>query len=270
MEKAIEYYLKGDEIAPQNTIFNLNLGETYLMLREYEKAEEYFKKYIVMGGTHESGLVDDVHLHLLWENGNERSKQALNEMRTLTGGRPSSFLMFNQMRVELIAGNYDAAIDALSSEPFDSIDHQFIFRPKELLYAMIYDAMKNTEMADRYYDEARVRLDARISNTPNDSRCHSSLGIALAGLGRKEESIQEGKRAVEIMPITKDFYRGIFILEDLARIYTMVGEYGKAIEILDQLLTMPGVISVNLLRKDPAWEKLWDRDEFNKMLNDHP
>jgi serine/threonine-protein kinase len=269
MEKAIEYYLKGDEIAPQNTIFNLNLGETYLMLREYEKAEEYFKKYMLMGGTHEGGLVDDVHLHLLWEKGNERSRQALREMRTLAGGRSSSILMFYQMRIELMDGNYDAAIDALLSEPFDSFDHQFIFRPKELLYAEAYDAMKNTEMAEHYYDEARVLLEARIANSPIDSRYHSSLGIALAGLGSKEEAIHEGKRAVEIMPFTKDFYRGIFILEDLARIYTMVGEYGKAIEILDQLLTNPGVISVNLLRKDPAWEKLWDRDEFNKMLSNH-
>ena len=47
------------------------------------------------------------------------------------------------------------------------------------------------------------------------------------------------------------------------------GDIDKAIEILDQLLTMPGVISVNLLRKDPAWEKLWDRDEFNKLLSDY-
>jgi hypothetical protein len=71
------------------------------------------------------------------------------------------------------------------------------------------------------------------------------------------------------MPITKDFFRGIFRLEDLARIYTMLGEYDKAIEILDQLLSKPGLISVNLLKKDPAWEKLWNRDEFKKMLNDH-
>ena len=130
--------------------------------------------------------------------------------------------------------------------------------------------MKNIELADRYYDTARTLLQEKITDSPSDSRCYSALGIALAGLGRKEEAIKQGKVAVDIMPITKDFYRGIFRLEDLARIYIMVGEYGSAIEILDQLLTMPGVISANLLRKDPTWENLWDRDEFNKMLNDHP
>ena len=85
----------------------------------------------------------------------------------------------------------------------------------------------------------------------------------------KPEAIQAGQRGVDLMPITKDFYRGIFRLEDLARIYTMVEEYDKALEILDRLLSKPGLISVNLLKKDPAWEKLWDLPAFSMMLDKH-
>jgi serine/threonine-protein kinase len=268
MEKALEYFIKADELSPQNKIFNLELAETYLLLRKYEKAEEYFKKYVLMGGTHEADWIDNVYLHLLWENGNERSRHALKEMRALAS-RPNGVLMLHQTRIELIDGNYESAIDVLTSEPYKSVDDVFIFRPKELLYAEVYDVMNNIELADRYYDSARILLETKITDSPSDSRCYSSLGIALAGLGRKDEAIQQGKTAVDLMPITKDFYRGIFRLEDLARIYTMVGEYASAIEILNQLLTMPGVISVNLLKKDPTWKNLWNRDEFNKMLNDH-
>jgi serine/threonine-protein kinase len=268
MDKALEYFIKADELSPQNKIFNLELAETYLLLRKYEKAEEYFKRYVLLGGTHEPNWIDDVYLHLLWENGNERSRHALKEMRALAS-RPNGVLMLHQTRIELIDGNYETAIDALTLEPYNSVDDVFIFRPKELLYAEIYDAMNKIELADQYYDAARILLQEKITDSPSDSRCYSSLGIALAGLGRKEEAIKQGKVAVDIMPITKDFYRGIFLLEDLARIYTMVGEYGFAIDILDQLLTMPGVISVNLLRKDPTWQNLWERDEFNKMLDKH-
>ena len=73
-----------------------------------------------------------------------------------------------------------------------------------------------------------------------------------------------------LMPIEKDFYRGIFRLEDMARIYTMIGEYELAVKQLDQLLSMPGLISVNLLKKDPVWEALWDRPEFVRLLEDYP
>jgi tetratricopeptide (TPR) repeat protein len=169
----------------------------------------------------------------------------------------------------LIDRNFNAAIEALNSEPADSIHHQLIYRPKTLSYAEVYALQNKPELANRYYDSARVHLEAKISETPQDSRCYSSLGITWAGMGKKDEAIRAGQTAVDLMPITKDFYRGIFRLEDLARIYTMVGEYDKAIEILDQLLSKPGLISVNLLKKDPTWQNLWNRDEFNKMLNDH-
>jgi len=71
------------------------------------------------------------------------------------------------------------------------------------------------------------------------------------------------------MPITKDSYRGIFRLKDMARIYIMVGEYDKAIEVLDQLLSMPSLVSVNLLKKEPVWEPLWDLPEFKELIEKH-
>ena len=68
------------------------------------------------------------------------------------------------------------------------------------------------------------------------------------------------------MPIEKDFYRGIFRLEDLAKIFTMVGEYDLALEQLDQLLSMPSLMSVNLLKKDPVWKPLWELPEFKQLI----
>ena len=60
--------------------------------------------------------------------------------------------------------------------------------------------------------------------------------------------------------------RPSFRLEDLARIYTMVGEYHLALEQIDQLLSMPGLLSVNLLNKDPVWKPLWDLPEFKELI----
>jgi TolB-like protein/Flp pilus assembly protein TadD len=269
LEKAKEYFLKADELSPQNKIFTLELAETYLLLRDYKQAEAYFRKYSLMGGTQYEGLVDNVYLYLIWKKENVKSRQALQERKELSGSRPYGLLTFHEVRIDLIDSDFSAALEALHSEPADSVHHQFIYRPKSLSFAEVYTMQNKAELANRYYDTARVYLETRIAESPEDSRLYSSLGIAYAGLGRKDEAIQAGQRGVDLMPITKDFYRGIFRLEDLARIYTMVEEYDKALEILNKLLSKPGLISVNLLKKDPAWEKLWDRDDFNKMLNDH-
>ena len=55
----------------------------------------------------------------------------------------------------------------------------------------------------------------------------------------------------------------------LAAIYTEVGEYEKATERLEYLLTIPGDLSVNLLRIDPVWDPLRDHPRFQRLLDEY-
>lgn len=58
----------------------------------------------------------------------------------------------------------------------------------------------------------------------------------------------------------------LFRIEDLARIYVMVCELDKAVEKLEFLLSIPGELSVPLIRLDPAWDPLRDHPRFIKPL----
>ncbi len=147
----------------------------------------------------------------------------------------------------------------------DSDDHDF-FIPNALRYALIYGYMNNKEPARKYYEEARSILESKIEERPADARFHSSLGIAYAGLGRKEDAIREGKRAVELCPVSKEAWRGLDRLEALAKIYAMVGEFDAAIAQLESLLSVPGGLSIPLLRLDPAWDPLRDHPRFKQLL----
>jgi tetratricopeptide (TPR) repeat protein len=124
----------------------------------------------------------------------------------------------------------------------------------------------NTELAARHYNAARLHLEEKIADSPGDFRYHSSLGIASAGLGNKAKAIEEGETAVGLMPLTKDFYKAIYCLEDLAEIYTMSGEFELAIETLGQLLSIPGFLSTNILLKDPKWFSLTKLSAFTELL----
>ena len=86
-------------------------------------------------------------------------------------------------------------------------------------------------------------------------------------MGKKEKAIEAGKRAVELMPINKEAYRGVARVEDLARIYVMVGEYDAALEQIKFLLSLPGPLSVKMLQLDPDWKPLWNLPEFKKIIN---
>ena len=87
-----------------------------------------------------------------------------------------------------------------------------------------------------------------------------------AGLGRKEEAIREGKRGVELLPVSKDAFWGPFVVEDMARIYTLVGEHGAAIDQLEYLLSIPAFISAPMIRLDPTWAPLRSNPRFQKLV----
>jgi hypothetical protein len=60
--------------------------------------------------------------------------------------------------------------------------------------------------------------------------------------------------------------RGPYRLEDLARIYVMVGEHDEAINQLEDLLSIPTPWTIHLIRLDPAWDPLRNLPRFKKLI----
>ena len=69
-----------------------------------------------------------------------------------------------------------------------------------------------------------------------------------------------------MLPVSKDTLRGPYRVEDLARIYVMVGIRDEAIDRLVYLLSMPGPLSIPLLRLDPAWDPLREHPRFKRLV----
>ena len=126
--------------------------------------------------------------------------------------------------------------------------------------------MGNRQRERAYYDSTRSMLEPKIQQHPDDQRLRSALGIAFAGLGRRQDAIREGELAVQLVPMSKEAFRGGYRAEDLARIYTMVGEYDAAIDQLESLLAVPSPTAVPMLRIDPAREPLRDHPRFQALL----
>jgi len=92
-----------------------------------------------------------------------------------------------------------------------------------------------------------------------------------AALGRKEDALREGRRAVELLPVTKDAFTGAGLLSDLAVIYAWVGEKDLAINQLEEVLRIPSNyrdVSYGQLRLSPVWDSLRGDPHFEKLLEE--
>jgi TolB-like protein/Flp pilus assembly protein TadD len=122
--------------------------------------------------------------------------------------------------------------------------------------------------AEKAFTAARVELQEIVREQPDYAQALSTLGMIDAALGHKEDALREGRRSVELLPLTKDAMAGADLLTNLAIIYAWVGEKDLAIKQLQEVLQVPGPACYGRLRLDPSWDPLRDDPRFEKLVEE--
>ena len=92
------------------------------------------------------------------------------------------------------------------------------------------------------------------------------MALVDAGLDRKEEALQEGRRACELLPISKDAIDGADLAINLAQIYAWSGEKDLAIAQIAELAHVPSTLSYGLLKLHPYWDSLRGDPRFETIV----
>ena len=139
--------------------------------------------------------------------------------------------------------------------------------PKAFLEGRLYLHLGDKEKAHAAFEQARPVSERLVRDAPDDAARHAQYGAVLAGLDQKQEAINEGKRAVELLPESEDAFDGPIITASLAEIYTWVGEPDEAFRLLDHLLTVPNGLTVPTLKLDPTWDPLRKDPRFQALID---
>jgi len=266
LEQSLANFKRAFELDPLCDYLAFDIAQNFMMLREYPEAENYYGRAISLAPDSPDFYAWKARLYLRWQGSTEKAMAVLEEILQNPKSGENAWVVHTLIDIELFDANYQGALDRLSLNPPD-VNDQHYFIPNALRYALILEYMGNKDLSVKYYEEAERILENKIQSDPNDARLHGSLGIAYAGLGRKQDAIREGTLALKLLPTSKEAWRGLNRIEDLARIYAMVGEYDLAIEELEYLLGIPGEISIPLLRLDPAWKPLRNHPRFQNLLD---
>lgn len=263
---ARENLLLAYELDPGSTQIPQNIAATFFLLGEFREAEVFFNKATFLSPTFIEPYYFKSLMYFKWKGNTVQAREIIKEALKYREGANNPLIFETLALIDLYDGQHKKAISFLQSRDIEIMENQFYYHHKAFHIANIYRILGEMDSAQHYYEAARFVLETRLLDYPDDPRLYSALGKIYAGLGMKGKAIEFGKKGEEMMPIAKEAYRGIFRVEDLARIYVMTGEYQEAIKLLDYLLSVPSTISVKLLLLDPNWEPLWQLPEFKKLV----
>jgi eukaryotic-like serine/threonine-protein kinase len=261
MEEAVRYYNRAFELNPREADAVLELGLTYWWLRKYPEALKACNQAIALAPDQAWPYLCKVFNYWSWNGVSQESRAALEGVPIL-----HEWAVWTWYWQEFCEGRYREAIERLSLGSDDWIRIKMWAMPKSLLAAYAYEFLNEPEQARTAYENAKDLLEAEIKRRPGDARYRSSLGIAYAALGQKEEAIREGLHAVELLPNSKDAVYSLGHLQDLAITYTFTNEYDAALDQLEYQLSIPGYISVAWIKMDPRWSRLCDHPRFKALI----
>ena len=118
------------------------------------------------------------------------------------------------------------------------------------------------------FSSTREQLYRKVEADPTNARLLSALGCVDIALGAKQSAISEAKRAVEMLPMSKDAVLVPNLVENLALVYTWANEPDLALETLYPLIKMPDGVYYGDLNLDPGWNPLRKDPRFNKLLTE--
>jgi serine/threonine-protein kinase len=241
-EEYIHLLEKAQQVNPHDVSILTDLAEGYWVTHRFRSTIDDCNQAIALSPNSSWPYIFKAFGYWSWKGPCKESQDALKHI-----GNTHEWYLFSWWFQETGEGDYQAALQLMSDTSIIwGTNNKMWAIPRTMFNAFIYDYLDEQELALVNYKAAMEILEKKVADIPNDPRYHSSLGIAYAGLGKKEEAIKEGLKAEALLPISRDAMYGLGILQDLAIIYTMVGELDLAIAQLDQLLSIPSWIT-------PVW-----------------
>jgi len=257
---------KAAELDPKDGSVLLNLAYSYMATRNFDAADKTFDRGIEAVPQSFSSRALKSELAIRWKGDFSVAEKELASVPP--GIDPDGIVTLSRVSVLTLQRKFPEALQVIQQFREETLPgHGSAPCPKAFLEAMVYRYQGDKVRAQAAFDRARVIAEQLVRENPEDAARHGQLGFILAGLGRKEEAIREGKRAVELLPESQDAFDGPEATAALAQIYAWTGERDQAFSLLDHLLIIPNGLTVPILKLDPVWDSLRTDPRFQALVD---
>ena len=271
-EQALEEYDRVARLDPQNPNTVRELIFINTAMRRWPEAALWAERMRTMAPASIVAKIQSGYVDFWWKGDTQLLKSLLGTIPAAND--PDGAVTACRWEAAMLKRNFSEAKNVLQTSSLNKLSYTNAgTTPISFFEGCIYLAQGDNVNAQRAFELARPEFEAAVKEAPESAYRHANLGWLYGFMGRKDDAIREGQRAVELKPESKDAVDGALMNCYLALIYTRVGEKELAIPLITRLLKTPGAvdsvdysITVNDLKYRWEWDPIRNDPRFQKLL----
>jgi len=267
-EESTRYLERALDLDPRNLNTLHNLGDSYGALRRYAEQKSNFDRILAIEPNNLTAKAERAFVEMNWKANIEPLRQVIDDIRARN---PAGIPQIASFWLECALAERDlaAAREALLASAGGPLGGDAVNFPHPFAEGIIARMTNDEQKAQLAFAAARAEQEKIVQAQPDHGPASCVLGVIDAALGRKEEALREGRRAVELLPVERDSVNGLDMIEYLAMIAAWVGEEDLACEQLAKAVRYPmypSAVSYGELKLMPWWDALRGDPRFEKIV----
>ena len=258
---------RATELDPQNPNLLQQLSNSYRCLRHYADAKRILDRAIAVTPKDASLRVERSAVEFWW-HANPHPQISTIDTIIAENPREGPNIADLWFYASLCIRDLEGAQRALAALPIAGCYDDTVPFPRAWCEGVVAQLRGDKAMALAAFTNARTEAAKLVADKPNYAEALCVLAMTDAALGHKEDAIREGRRAAELLPVTKDAVIGAQLVQNLALIYAWIGENDLAIQQLAIATSIPGYLTYGELRLHPRWDSLRGDLRFEKLVEE--
>jgi TolB-like protein len=267
-EECIRNFERAIELDPRNVITLFQSGLSYGAVRRYAEQKSKLDRVLTIDPNNFPVKADRAFVEVNWKADTRPLHQVMDEIRA-TNPAAMPKIADRWLLCALAERDVAAAKDALIADDEITLGHNAVYFTRPFVEGVIARMTNDEQKAQLAFTAARAEQEKTIQAQPDYGPPWCVLGVIDAALGRKEEALREGRRALELLPVEKDPINGILMIKYLAMIAAWVGEKDLACEQLATAVRYPNSgleLGYGELKLMPWWDALRGDPRFEKIV----
>jgi len=264
-QEALRNLERAMDLDPRNFFTLQQIAATYERLRRYADEATMLDRALAIKPDDLDTKVARALMEVDWKADTRPLHRLIDEVRA-----KNSADVENVADAWLICALFErdatAVKTALNASGENPLSDDVIQFNRPFVEGVIARMTNDTEKARGAFTAARAAQEKIVQAQPDYGPPLCVLGLIDAALGRKEDALREGRRAVELLPAEKDAINGARMISYLAMIAAWVGDKDLACEQLAIAIHPPSTVTYGQLKLLSFWDPLRGDPRFEKIV----